>query len=135
MTPTDVVLTFVDAINSGEIERICELMTVDHLFVDSGGAEYRGRETMREGWIRYLSMVPDYRIDVQDSLADRQTVIVVGIAHGTYSPDGSLEPADYWSTPAAWRAVVVADWIAVWQVFADNEPLRQIMRRYGKETA
>ena len=90
---------------------------------------------MREGWIRYLSTVPDYKIDVQDSLADRQTVIVVGIARGTYSPDGSLEPADYWSTPAAWRAVVVADRIAVWQVFADNEPLRQIMRRYGKETA
>jgi ketosteroid isomerase-like protein len=135
MTSTDVVLAFVDAINSGEIERICELMTFDHLFVDSGGAGYRGRETMREGWIRYLSMVPDYKIDMQDSLSDRQTVIVVGIAHGTYSPDGNLAPADRWSTPAAWRAVVATEQIAVWQVYADNEPLRQIMRRYRKETA
>jgi hypothetical protein len=79
-------------------------MTDDHLFVDTGGAQYRGRETMRSGWIGYFCMVPDYTIDVQETVADGPVVIVVGTARGTYSHDGNMDPADRWSTPGAWRA-------------------------------
>jgi ketosteroid isomerase-like protein len=135
MTSTEVVSAFVNAINRRDVEELCRLMTDDHLFVDSGGAEYRGRETMRSGWIGYFSMVPDYTIEIQETLADGPLVILIGTAHGTYSPDGNLNPADRWSTRAAWRAVVTGGHIAVWQVFADNEPIRQIMRKYGKEPA
>jgi ketosteroid isomerase-like protein len=135
MTNTEVVLAFVNAINCRDVDELCRLMTDDHLFMDAGGAQYRGRETMRSGWLGYFSMVPDYRIEVQETFADGQVVIVVGIARGTYSPDGNLDPSDRWSTPAAWRAVVAGRHIAAWQVFADNEPIRQIMRRYGRETA
>lgn len=47
---------------------------------------------------------------------------------------GGLERSDknkenFWTTPAAWRAVVKDGKIAVWQVFADNEPIRAIMRK------
>jgi len=135
MTSTEVVLAFVSAINRCDVEELCRLMTDDHLFVDTGGGQYRGRETMRSGWLGYFSMVPDYTIEIQETVADGPLVIVVGTARGTYSPDGKLDPADRWSTPAAWRAVVAGGQVAVWQVFADNEPIRQIMRKYGKETA
>ena len=135
MTSTEVVLAFVSAVNGHDVEALCRLMTDDHLFVDTGGAQYRGRETMRSGWIGYFSMVPDYTIEVQEVVADGPVVIVVGAARGTYTPDGKLDPADRWSTPGAWRALVAGERVAVWQVFADNKPIRQIMRRYGKETA
>ena len=135
MTSAEVVLAFVKAINCRDVEMLCRLMTDDHLFVDTGGAEYRGRETMRAGWLGYFSMVPDYAIEVQEVVAKDPVVIIIGTARGTYSPDGNLDPADRWSTPGAWRAVVNGGHLAVWQVFADNEPIRQIMRRYGKETA
>jgi len=134
LTSTEVVLAFVSAINRRDVEMLCRLMTDDHLFVDTGGVQYRSRETMRSGWIGYFSMVPDYTIEVQETVADGPVVIIVGKAHGTYSPDGNLDPADRWSTPGAWRAVVAGGRVAVWQVFADNEPIRQIMRRYDKET-
>jgi ketosteroid isomerase-like protein len=135
MTSTEVVLAFVNAINRRDVETLCRLMTDDHLFVDSGGAQYRGRETMRAGWVGYFSMVPDYAIEVQEAIADGPVVIVIGLARGTYSPDGKLDPIDRWSTPGAWRAVVANGHVAVWQVFADNEPIRRIMHRYGKEMA
>jgi ketosteroid isomerase-like protein len=135
MTSAEVVLAFVNAINHHDIDRLCRLMTDDHLFVDTGGTQYRSRETMRSGWLGYFSMVPDYTIEVQEMVTDDPVVIVVGTARGTYSPDGNLDPADRWSTPGAWRAVVDGGHLAVWQVFADNEPIRQIMRKYGKETA
>jgi ketosteroid isomerase-like protein len=135
MTSTEVVLAFVDAINRRDVEELCRLMTDDHLFVDALGLQFRGRERMRSGWIGYFSMVPDYTIEIQETVADGPLVILIGMARGTYSPDGNLDPADRWSTPAAWRAVVAGGHVAVWQVFADNEPIRQIMRKYGKEPA
>ena len=134
MTSTEVVLEFAQAINRHDVETLCRLMTDDHLFVDTGGAQYRGRETMRSGWQAYFSMVPDYTIEVQETVTDGPVVIAVGTAGGTYSPDGRLNPADKWSTPAAWHAVVANGLVSVWQVFADNEPIRRIMRRYGRET-
>ena len=47
MTSAEVVLAFVKAINRRDVEMLCRLMTDDHLFVDTGGAQYRSRETMR----------------------------------------------------------------------------------------
>jgi ketosteroid isomerase-like protein len=135
MTSAEVVLAFVNAINRRDVDMLCRLMTDDHLFVDTGGAQHRGRETMRAGWLGYFSMVPDYKIEVQEVVAEDPVVIIVGTARGTYSNDGNLKPAGRWSTPGAWRAVVNGRQLAVWQVFADNEPIRQIMRKYGKETA
>ena len=135
MTAVEVPRAFVKAINRHDVEMLCRLMTVDHLFVDSGGGQYRGREAMRAGWLGYFAMFPDYTIEVQQVVADASVVIVVGSARGAYSSGGrSAEPVDPWSMPAAWRAVVTRGRVAVWQVFADNEPVRRILRRHGKET-
>lgn len=135
MTAIETVQEFIAAINQRDIDRICRLMTEDHLFIDSLGAEFRGREVMRKGWAAYFSMVPDYGIEVEESIADGQRVVATGTARGTYSPDGKLELDDGWSTPAAWRAVVDGGRIATWQVFADNEPLRKILRKHEAENA
>ena len=132
MSPTDLALAFAEAINSGDPERIHSLMADDHLFIDSVGTEARGREEMREGWAGYFAMFPDFKIEVEKAVCEGQTVIMVGTARGTYAVDGELHPDNRWSLPAAWRAVIKNDRVAVWQVFADNEPVRQIMRKYGE---
>jgi len=53
-----------------------------------------------------------------------------GTAQGTFARGAEMEREDFWKTPASWRAVVKGGKIAVWQVFADNEPIRAIMRKY-----
>ncbi|MFZ5786004.1 MAG: nuclear transport factor 2 family protein [Acidobacteriota bacterium] len=126
-----IVLAFVDAINRRDVEAIAGMLCDDHLFIDSGGAEHRGREQMRHGWAAYLAMVPDYAIAVERTLVSGDTVVILGTASGTYAPDGALLEANRWSTPAAWRAEVRCGRVAVWQVFADNEPIRRLMRRAG----
>jgi hypothetical protein len=40
-----------------------------------------------------------------------------------------LRPENHWTTPAAWRASIRDGLIAEWRVYADNEPIRQIMRQ------
>ncbi len=39
----DVVLAFMDGINARDVDRLCSLMTEDHLFVDGLGNRVQGR--------------------------------------------------------------------------------------------
>jgi ketosteroid isomerase-like protein len=131
MSVEDVAKEFVAVINRHDVDAIRGLMTEDHRFIDSGGMVIVGREEMRKAWIGYFNIVPDYLITISEVFTSGSTIVLVGIASGTYSSDGNLKPQDHWQTPAAWRAVVARGKIKEWQVFADNEPIRKIMRRHG----
>src|SRR5258708_6931679 len=125
--PIQVVLQFERLINDGNAEGICSLMTTDGEFVDSLGNRIQGTEKLRAAWAAYFKMVPDYSISHSEIFADGNTVAVFGSARGTLSKDGQLAKENVWSTSAAWRALVKDGKIAIWQVYADNEPIRAIM--------
>jgi ketosteroid isomerase-like protein len=129
--PIPVVLKFEELINSRDAEAISGYMVTDGEFIDSLGNRIQGTEKLRSAWAGYFKMVPDYSISHSEILADGNTVAVFGSARGTFSKDGQLAKQNAWSTPAAWRAVVKDGKIAVWQVYADNEPIRAIMRSYS----
>jgi ketosteroid isomerase-like protein len=154
-----VVLKFEELINSRNAEAVSALMAADAEFIDSLGNRIQGTEKLRSAWAGYFKMVPDYSISHSEIFAEGATVAIFGAAQGTFTKGeaGSrAEPADlgaktsesahhssagwsaaakieanFWKTPAAWRAVVKAGKIAVWQVYADNEPIRAIMRKYS----
>ena len=128
MSPNEAVHRFVETINGGDPERIAELLTECHRFVDPGGRVVEGREAMLEAWRGYLEKVPDYRIEVEETFFKGTLVVILGTARGTYRPKGWIRAGNAWSTPAAWRARVAGDLIAEWQVYADNEPIRRLMR-------
>jgi len=123
---------FVRAINRRDPEELAALMTGDHVFIDGLGTKVTGRDRMKAGWAGYFRMVPDYRITVEETFSEGAVVAMLGTAHGTYTADGTLSRENYWSTPAAWRAVVRDSLVAEWRVYADNEPIRQIMARQPK---
>jgi ketosteroid isomerase-like protein len=124
-----VVLKFEDLINGRDADAIVSQMTGDAEFIDSLGNSIRGTEKLRTAWTGYFKIVPDYSISHSEILADGNTVAVFGSAQGTFSKDGQLAKENFWKTPAAWRAMVQDGKIAVWQVYADNEPIRAIMRK------
>ena len=133
MTPTETVREFVAAINSQHLDKMVGLMTPDHRFTDSLGNEIQGRMAMRDAWIAYFKMNPDYTVTVRETFSSDDLVMVVGSAGATYSAGGDPLPEDRWTVPAAWRAVVKDGRIVAWQAFVDNEPLRRVMRRHGIE--
>ena len=45
--PVAVVLVFLDAINARDVDKLCALMSEDHIFVDGLGNQVRGKESMR----------------------------------------------------------------------------------------
>jgi len=129
--PVEVVLKFEQLINARNVESICSLMSSDGEFVDSLGNQIQGTERLRTAWQGYFKIVPDYSISHSEIFADGNTVAVFGSAQGTFTKDGKLKKEDFWKMPAAWRAVVKDGKVAVWQVFADNEPIRVVMRKYA----
>jgi uncharacterized protein (TIGR02246 family) len=125
--PTATVLAFMDAINSGDVDKLCALMTEDHRFVDGLGNAMKGRESMRKGWMGYFQLFPDYRVSHEEILSHGELVAVFGSAEGTYAPKGQSAKENHWSAPAAWMAIVKDNLIQEWRVYADNQAARKIM--------
>jgi ketosteroid isomerase-like protein len=125
----EVVLRFEEHINARNADAICALMTSDGEFIDALGNRVQGLTKLRSAWEGYFKMVPDYSISHSEIFANGDTVAVFGSAQGTFSQDGRLSKENFWKTPAAWRAVVKDGKIAIWQVYADNEPIRALMRK------
>jgi ketosteroid isomerase-like protein len=123
---------FLRAINRQDVESLVALMAPEHRFVDSLGNVVVGREKMRAGWAAYFRMVPDYSIAIEETFCDRpdgSIVLMLGVAEGTYAPDGKIKLENRWHTPAAIRAQVEDGLIAEWRVYADNEPIRERMHK------
>jgi limonene-1,2-epoxide hydrolase len=139
----EVAREFVEAINRQDLDALVGLMTPEHKFTDSLGNVARGRDSMREGWKLYFQMVPDYQIQIDETYVNESAVVMLGTAGGTYShafesvratgmptmlPDGTSKFMNKWQTPAAVRARIVNGKVAEWRVYADNEPIRKLMR-------
>ncbi|MGA2672143.1 MAG: nuclear transport factor 2 family protein [Terracidiphilus sp.] len=143
-SPESVARTFVRAINRQDVDALAEWMAPEHRFVDSLGNAVEGREKMRAAWAAYFRMVPDYSIAVEETLCDGPLVVMLGEAQGTYchpidedlpmgtpphASGGKLRPENHWKTPAAFRVFILDGKVAEWRVYADNEPIRSIMRQ------
>ncbi len=113
--PTAVALDFVARINTRDPDRLAELMTLDHEFIDMAGGASRGRETMRKGWIDCFHMFPDYHVHIDDTLTKSHKIIFMGRSEGTLSDTGrdmmtkqygAVPPADELQGAAIWTAIV-----------------------------
>jgi ketosteroid isomerase-like protein len=130
--PAEVVAqAFVRAINRQDVDGLVALMAPEFRFVDSLGNAVEGREKMGTGWTAYFRMVPDYSLAVEESFSDGSVAMLLGLAEGTYAPDGVLKTENHWKTPAAIRAQVEGGLVVEWRVYADNEPIRVRMRKSG----
>jgi ketosteroid isomerase-like protein len=128
-TPAEVALKFAENINDHDVDSLIALMTPDHTFVDSLGEKF-ARPMIENGWKQYFAMVPDYRIEVERSVQDGDTVFLIGRARGTFVSEGETAKSENrWETPAVWVARIRGEKVAEWRIYSDNEPIRQKMRR------
>ncbi|HEY1577738.1 MAG TPA: nuclear transport factor 2 family protein [Terracidiphilus sp.] len=129
-TAETVAQAFIRAVNRQDVGRLAELMSPTHRFIDSLGNVTEGCDRMRAGWTAYFRMVPDYTLAIEEYYPggnDDPVVIMLGMASGTYTGDGRLEPKHRWQTPIAIRAVIEEGLVAEWRVYADNDPIRKLM--------
>jgi hypothetical protein len=139
---------FVRAINRHDVSGLADMMANEHRFIDSLGNVVVGQHEGRRGWAGYFGMVPDYAITISESYGAGSVVIMLGTARGTFVPPpappsyfpaaqpkaaeeagGQLNPENAWKTPIALRVLVENGRVAEWRVYADNEPIRELMRK------
>ena len=123
----DVALAFVARINDRDVAGLVALMSPDHTFVDGLGNSFAGRDKMRQGWIGYFQLFPDYAIEMTQEFVRDNQVALFGKARGTFAVNGKLAKENSWEIPAAWKAIVKDGLIAEWRVYCDNDPARKIM--------
>ena len=124
-----VVLDYVNAINAADISKLYELMAYDHIFIDSQDNRVIGMDNMKEAWIGYFSMFPDYKIEIVQVVEKDSFICLFGYASGTYKSLKNNENSNCWRVPAAWTAVVRDDEVKQWQVYADNTLAIEIYNR------
>lgn len=131
-TTLAVIEALAEAINRHDLDAIMQQLHEGHVFVDSLGNEVRGPEAVRRAWHEYLSMVPDYWLRIDHGVLAPEYIALFGAAGGTLAVEGKMKKENWWETTAAWRAVVVDGRVAKWEVYADNEPIRALLRRKAK---
>jgi ketosteroid isomerase-like protein len=129
MSPIETVREFMARINQGDAGKLAELMTEDHAFVDPLGQTVRGRKAMCAAWRGYYAFCPDYCVSCEKILSDGNLVAAFGSAGGTIAFNDKLPPENRWRIPAAWMAIVEDGLVKEWRVYADNEPVREILAR------
>jgi ketosteroid isomerase-like protein len=131
-----IVMEFIRAINEADVDKIYALMTDDHVFVDSQNNKVVGKDSMKQAWVDFYKLFPDYRLEVNEVITKNEVVMVSGFASGTYKNLRHEDKDNSWIVPAAWKAVVTNGKIELWQIFADMSKAYEIVRRYaGTEIA
>jgi len=128
---TQIVLDFIRAINGADVEAISFLMTDDHVFVDSQNNKVRGKEAMKQAWVEFDKLFPDYHIEVNETLTKNDIVIVTGLASGTYKKLMDEDRDNSWIVPACFKAIIKNGKIELWQIFADMSKAYEIVKRYS----
>jgi ketosteroid isomerase-like protein len=116
--PKLIVLLFNECINNQDITGLTNLMTENHLFIDSSKDKYQGKELMTEGWKDFFNQYPDYH-NYFSIIESRENLVII-IGHSTCS----YEPLD---GPALWTAKVENDLVSEWHVYLDTQDNRDIL--------
>ncbi len=124
-----VVTDFVKAINDGDVNRIYELMTEDHAFIDAQDHVHKGREFMKNAWKEYFEMFPDYQIDITEIIGTDTLFALFGYVSGTYKNLKNKDNSNYWRIPGSWKAIVADKKIRHWQVYCDYTGIMEIVNR------
>lgn len=127
--PKIVTFDYINAINSTDIEGLYDLMAEDHLFIDAHDNKIHGKDNMKQSWINYFNMFPDYKIEIDKVLQEDSFVCILGYASGTYKNLQNKDNSNYWRIPAAWIAIIENYQVKQWQVYADNIIVMDIINR------
>jgi hypothetical protein len=112
-----VAISFIDAINHGDVDRLAALMDKEYSLVIFGTAE-EGRERGIEGWRGYASAYPNYLIHPHRMVAEGNKAAVLGHTTGSHLglPDEEEE-----KLTLIWVADVTPDGLVrTWELLEDN---------------
>lgn len=113
---------YVAHVNRQDVDKLAEMMTEDHRFVDPSGDEAVDQDTMRQGWVDYFHLCPDYMIHVSAFHQRGNRVFLMGQTTGSHL---DLPWREEFQDKMIWIADVAGDQISLWKILADTEENRR----------
>jgi uncharacterized protein (TIGR02246 family) len=130
MDARSVALAFVERINEGDADRLSDLMTEDHAFIDHDGTVQSGRDVMREGFRSYFESFPDYTIHLSRVVTIGDVVVLIGRTTGSHIPR-EVEAEE----TVVWAARVEGELVREWHIlYADTEKARRLLAAGSGQT-
>jgi ketosteroid isomerase-like protein len=114
-----IALQFNDCINKQDLTGLVNLMTDDHIFIDSTNNQVIGKSSNKENWQKFFHLFPDYRTTFEVVSSTGSTVIMQGYS---VCSNNRLN-----SNRAIWVARIANDKLAEWRVYLDNEENRHFL--------
>jgi ketosteroid isomerase-like protein len=105
------VLKFNDCINARDIARLSQMMTDDHVFIDTAGNRVSGKPACVGAWQSFFVAFPDYRNDFAQISTNEELLVIVGRSSCS---DPRLDG------PALWTAKVRGHLVSEWRVIEDT---------------
>ncbi len=122
LPPVACVVSFVDAINHGNVEHLGSLMSSDHRLQVLDEVPIDGRGANLDAWHGYASAFPDYVVYPQEIIASGTEVLVCGHTTGSHL---GLRDEDESQLAVIWRAEVTSGLLTLWQIIEDTPARRQ----------
>lgn len=118
LSPSSIVLKFVECINQGDLEGIALLTSQEYKFTDIPGRVYifRGKESIKQSWDEYLSAFPNYKIHVHHVLESGNGVAIIGKTTGSHVPP-EIEEKEI----VLWTAQIRDGLISEWRIYSGSE--------------
>lgn len=117
-----VVVSFIDAINHGDVERLAALMAPDHCLQVLDEAPLDGKDANVAAWHGYASSFPHYVIHPHRiGRAHDGAVVVLGHTTGSHLGLPDEEEA---GVTVIWRALVRDGLLTRWEIIEETPPAR-----------
>ncbi|UCC11547.1 MAG: nuclear transport factor 2 family protein [candidate division WOR-3 bacterium] len=111
----ELVFTFVDAVNTGDTEKLASMTTDGFAFTDIAGDVYtvKGFSEKKKFWDDYIKNYPKYTIMIQTILSGGTDIAFIGKTRDSHMPR-SVEVNEI----LIWCAGIKDDKIAKWRIFS-----------------
>jgi hypothetical protein len=116
------VVSFIDAVNQGDVERLATLMHAGHRLQVLDESPLYGRDANVAAWWGYVTTFPNYVI-YPHTIAERRPGEVVVVGHTTGSHLDLLDQ-DEGELTVIWRATVDDGLLRLWQILEDTPARR-----------
>ena len=122
--PIPAVVSFIDAINTGDLERLGRLMTDDHRLLILDEPPVEGRAANLRAWRGYMTSFPGYLIHPVRLAASGPRVAVLGSTTGSHL---GIPDEEELAQLLIWVALVDGGKLASWQLLEDSPDQRQAL--------
>jgi len=106
-----IALQFNDCISTKDIEGFEQLMSDNHIFIDTGNNVANGKQTCLTIWKGFFNIFPDYKNVFKIIVTSNNLVIMIGYS---VCSDRRL------NGPAIWTAKITDKKISEWRIYEDT---------------